>query len=228
MKMKKLAIALLAGSALMSPAMAEVKAYYHSGGWENYAGINNANVWTCGMGIANRDYSQSIQIKFFLNNGRFEVQIFKASWHIPNDTRVAVEVGFDKEAWGGIKNARGSTIKSGKSTQGMIQFGIENDSVTSFLNSIADSNKMWIRFPDGNETPWTADLSGSRNSVRSLEACVSKAIKAAMASPKGRSSSQPYGDNSTSQPFSQENSEPPAPLSTPPQRKTPTRDEESF
>jgi hypothetical protein len=221
MKMKKLATALLIGSAVIAPAHAGVKTYYRSGAWENYAGTNNEGGWTCGMSVANRDWSQSVHIKYFLSSGHFEVQIFKMSWRIPNGTDIPITLGFDRGTWGTINKATGSTHTGDGSTWGMINFYIADESVIDFLENVAHADKMWLKFLDGNETPWVADMRGSRNSVNSLQACVAKAIRAAATPP-----SQPYSGGGNTQPFAAEPPPPPAPTFAPTQK--PARGEESF
>jgi hypothetical protein len=198
--MKRLLLASTFALALSSAATAEVKTYYRSGMWNNFAGVDNQNEFVCGMDITNRNATQSVHIKWAASTGKFFVQIFKTGWRIPQGTKIPVEIGFDGGYWGNVENAYGTTYHSGTYSWGGIVFGIKSDSVTDFFDNVAAANKMWLRFPNGNETPWSANMEGSRNSVSALKMCIQK-VAAQKTQPYSNNNSQPYSSQPT-QPYS--------------------------
>jgi len=195
--LKQLAIIAGVTLALSASAKADVKQYYQSGGWTNYAGTGNDGL-VCGMSIKNRDASQSVHFKYFAKSDKIYVQVFKASWRIPEGTKVAIEVGFDKEAWGGVDDAYGETMTGSTGYKmGVITVPINPKSVSSFLQQASEANNMWLRFPSGNETTWTADMTGSRSSVVAFKMCITKVGGNGNTQPYGNT--QPFGNNT--QPF---------------------------
>jgi hypothetical protein len=140
----------------------------------NYFGTTTEGNYVCGMDIINNASTEAIHIKYYTNKPTIFVQVFKTSWRIPQGTKMAAEIGFDKESWGSVDSAYGETFGEGKYRTGVVDIGIAQDSVDNFLENVAASDKMWIKFPDGNEAPWVADMTGSRNSVNAFKACINK------------------------------------------------------
>jgi len=209
--MKTLMKVLLVGSALTSAsayaANSNIKEYYRSGYWTNYAGISDNGTPVCGMSTYGG--VKSIHIKYYKE--RVHVQVFKDTWRIPEDTFLSITIGFNGNTWGTLdKGAVGGMMP--QSSIGVVSFVIAPESVSNFLENITAADIMWIRFPDGNEESWSAKMTGSRNSVRSLVGCAS----------------QINHQNQPTQPFS---NAPPAPPSQPfgnnkkvPSQKIPAKD----
>jgi hypothetical protein len=208
-EMKTLILSTVAAAALMlsQVAHAEVKTYAKHGYWTNYAGVSNdGSDYICGMTIEkfNPQY-QAVHIKYYNNTGNIGVEVFKSSWRIPNGTKVAVEFGFDEELWGGIDTAYGGNYTWKGLSAGYISFTIDPNEVKDFFKGTAEADKMWFRFPSGNETPWTADMTGSRDAVRDLVKCAAKAEASRGTQPYSRATpkktqpdSQPFGNPSAS------------------------------
>jgi hypothetical protein len=185
--MKKLLLAATALVAATTAQAGEIRDYYRSGAWTNYAGVNQDNNLVCGMAINNT--TMGIHIKYI--NDKVIVQLFKTTWRIPNDTKVSVEVAFDRDLWGSVE-AWGGTMPSGTG-QSYVSFAIAPGSVDHFLEEMAHADKMIVRFPNGNgETPWVANMTGSRNSVTSFKGCSAKIAGKMPSQPFGSQPSQPY------------------------------------
>src|SRR5262249_26091203 len=187
---KKLLLATTMLAISLTSAYAKVKEYYRSGVWTNYAGTSNLDHLVCGMTVVGNE--RDIHLKYYPETKTFWVQIFKASWRIPEGTKLAVEIGFDNESWGQIDTAEGTTLVDQGHRVGEVEFGIAPDSLESFLKNVSEANKMWVGFPDGNEETWVAKMDGSCNSVKSLMACADQ-----MAS----KTTQPFNKGGNSQPF---------------------------
>jgi S1-C subfamily serine protease len=192
--MKKILAAMVISAALVSTAFADTKTYYRSGAWENYAGTSNKGVPICGMSIFTRDTSMSLHVKWSPDGVR--LMAFKDSWRIPDGTDIPVEIGFDKNTWRS-GTASGETVSNRRFTSGLVTVGINDDLVDDFLGEFGNANKIWMRFTSGNETPWVADMNGSRNAAAAFRKCISWMINKGYGAPP----TQPYGDSDTTQPF---------------------------
>lgn len=121
------------------------------------------------------------------------VQIFKTSWRIPTGTKITVEIGFDKDLWGSIDTAIGTTKTDKYGKSGMVEFGIARDSVEHFLHEFGEADTMWLNFPNGSEGTWTARMVGSRKA--------SGAFAYRIATLMANKPSQPFGAAPATQPF---------------------------
>jgi len=203
-KTKRLLVVIAAALALTTAiavssktAKAEARDYARSGMWTNYAGRTDAtNSPVCGMYTRNSEHNMSLHIK--LINGKIWVAAFKSSWRFKEETPVKVDIAFDGTDWGDA-TARGYMY--GQS--GVVAFSVRDDSVASFLREVSEANKMMLRFPEGNETAWHANMEGSRAAINSLKDCGSR-IGADTApsqpykptQPTAQAPSQPYAANS--------------------------------
>ena len=190
------ATAILLGAT--AAASAEVKTYARSGVWDNYSGTVEDGDVVCGMSVSGGDNGdfRMINIKYYLASDAVRVEVFKESWRIPENTRLSVEAGFDDSAFGSIDGALGSTNKRG----GVVYFTIAPDSLIDFFELFGSAKQMWLRFPGGNETTWTAKMNGSRDAVKKFSACMVKVSKSRP--------SQPFGVAPPSQPFGNGESKP--------------------
>src|SRR3974390_396960 len=183
--MKKILVAAVISSALVSSASADVKTYYRSGAWSNYAGKSDQGRTLCGMSISARDASMSLHVKWVAGLG-VRIVAFKTSWRIPEGTELPVDVGFDKNVWRTI-TAGGETISNvignQRYTSGMVTVILDDSLVDDFLGEFGNANKIWLRFTSGNETPWIADMSGSRNAAATFKNCISWMIRKGYGAP---------------------------------------------
>jgi len=187
--------ALLIGTALAAlvtaPALAEMREYYRAGGWASLAGTLNDGEPSCAMQARARDFSWSVMVKYYGNNGAIGVQLAKRGWRIPSGTNVQVELGFDSTPFGDVA-AYGRPVTR-EPRMGLVQFTVAPDSLESFLEGFREAKKMWVTFPNGNEPAWVLDMTGSRENSNAFAACI---LRLANARP-----TQPYGNQPTTQPY---------------------------
>jgi hypothetical protein len=191
--MRKIIVAVVISAALVSAATAKpgTTTYFRSGGWSNYAGRTSDDNLICGMSTFNS--RMSLHIKYSDNS--LYIAAFKDTWRIPKGTTMSVDVGFDKTAsWSDVK-ATGSMNTNG---WGVITINVANSFMSGFLEEVAGADKMWIKFNSGNETPWVADMTGSRKSVEAFKVCLDRFFGGGATQPFG---TQPYGKSSPTQPF---------------------------
>ena len=181
------------------PAMAETL-LAKRGAWTAYVTRTNTGP-ACGMSVSNEN--QSIQIKWFEGTDYATIQLFKRGWKIPAGTNVNIEVGFDGGSFA-TGPTKGFPSESVPNTS-FLEFYIgDADQLKDFMQQFRDANKMWIKFPDGNEAPWVADMAGSRDISNEWASCVHE-LKRINTQPYGKppatSSTQPFGKQPESQPF---------------------------
>lgn len=172
------------------PVMAETRNLAKSGAWSAYiAKTKPEGTMACGMGVYGP--TQSVQIKWFEGVGAITVQVFKDGWRIPEGTNATVELGFDDTSFGS-GNAVGFKAVNGMS---YLAFNLEGyDLIKPFIREFKEADKMWLKFPEGNEKPWNVDMAGSRKMADVFMGCISELEKA--------KPTQPYGKQpETSQPF---------------------------
>jgi hypothetical protein len=190
--MRKLLFAIAIAAAATLPTVASagtVKPYNHSGYWTNYAGIADDGGYVCGMtAYSPTDTTRQVHVKYIPKDKVLLVQLFKNSWRIPDGTDVAIDLGFDKDLWASLDAAKGYTAQNAK-LGGFVEFPIRPDSVSDFLGLFGEADEMWVRFPNGNETPWITKMVGSRDAAKSLTACMAAAPQA----------TQPFGKAPASQ-----------------------------
>lgn len=194
---------------MLSTTMASAVDIVRSGVWTSYMASNKDKGPICGMRVENANNSQAIHIKWFQNQRKIYIQAFKTTWKIPNDTDVHVEVGFDDDLFGDT-TAVGYRDKKFS----YVEFHIDDAEITkAFMGQFQEANKMWLKFPDGNEEPWVADMKGSREISVSFMNCIAGLAKR---------DTQPYGkqpDTSSTQPFGK------SPAAQPSKRLPQTSDE---
>jgi hypothetical protein len=193
--------ALLAATAVLmaSPALAEMKAIWNGPIWRVSTGQVEDGNEACSMSAATKDNKAGIQIKFF-ENGDLQVQVLKSNWKIPNDTKVAAEIGFDQGSWGATDHAYGGMITGAK--YGVVAITIANDSYSDFLDNFKNAKIMWVQF-GGNEAQWNIPMVGSRDAAAVFEYCIGKMVMRP-------APTQPYGGNAgtrSTQPYNKQKEE---------------------
>jgi hypothetical protein len=201
-RLAMVAVAALALSAAIAvsgkPAIAGD--FYRSGYWTAYyEPKSNAGNAVCGMktGSAN---DMSIHIKWFAGEKGITIQTFKGNWRIPKGQKVKVNVGFDKTQVG-TATATGDMIYGSNYQIGLLSFTIDTslEDIKEFLDEFMAANKMWIEFPNGNEKPWFADMTGSRDAATAFFKCV-KVVPVPTQPYGAPEASQPYGKQPAQQP----------------------------
>jgi hypothetical protein len=155
-----------------------------------------------------RDSNQpdgSLMVKYVKDSRTFLVHAFKWSWRIPNGVQIPIYMTFD--------NSRPFTATAtGVAAKGLnyVAFAIAPEFSKDFLDLFAAANNMTLGFTEGSEPPWTANMSGSRESVSLFARCITAITGAGASSstqPHGNGPTQPYGGGAT-QPFSSAPSSP--------------------
>ena len=188
----KILLAAAMSAAIAAPAAAEITTLARSGAWDAFYTKADSGQYMCGMSVYNKDITQSVQVKWFQGLKAPTLQVMKQSWRIPVGTKINVVIGFDKDEYGG--GVATSFIVGSNGTNGLAVMLAET-SAASFIEQFQAADKMWIKFPDGNEKPWIADMTGSRIVGNAFLRCVNEL---------NRDYTQPYGkqpDTSGTQPY---------------------------
>jgi hypothetical protein len=145
------------------------------------------------MSVYNKDYSQTVMVKWFQGLKTPSIQVMKKSWQIPVGTKINITVGFDKDEYG---SGIGTSFVVGSTGTNGVAVTLAETSAADFIEQFQAADKMWIKFPDGNETPWIADMTGSRIVGNAFLRCVNEL---------NRNYTQPYGNppSSGTQPYRQ-------------------------
>jgi hypothetical protein len=125
----------------------------------------------------------------------------KESWNIPSDTKMTIEIQFDRDT-----PYTGNGFGKGTLVEATVQ-----ENIRDFMAEFRDANHMYIRFPDGNEGYWTADMTGSEAIAGVFAKCIKSVGSAtqphAKAKPKatqphsGKSHTSPSGNNKSGEPI---------------------------
>ena len=124
-------------------------------------------------------------IKQYSGNEHFTVQIFKQGWRIPQDQKIPVAFRFDSyEAW---------TANAGSIPPDGIAITIPSSHAEAFFREFRLANMLIVSFPEGSETAWSANLTGSAAITYTFVDCVMKMYGAGASQPYGGNATQPYG-----------------------------------
>jgi hypothetical protein len=189
-----MATALSAG--LAGQAFADTKDIAKSGAWTAYAGTSDTGKPMCGMAIKGSD--KTLHIKWGQGWPDYGIFAWKQGWRTPEGAKLSVSLGFDKKPLGDATATGFQTKAEHRAYLGdYIQFSVGPEKIDEFMSEFAEADKMWLRFNSGNETPWFADMKGSR----SIAAAFSKCVKALSVEP-----TQPYGKQpeAGTQPFNRD------------------------
>lgn len=122
-----------------------------AGPWESYVTVNDRGVALCGISQFSEPYG--FMLKYSL--GEAYLHLSKTGWNVPASARMSLTFFVDgREVWTGRF--------SGTDTPRMIEGGFaRTDDAIRFIRTFAWGRRMVIRFNDGTEAPWTADLTGT-------------------------------------------------------------------
>jgi hypothetical protein len=199
------ALAALAVGALVAPAAADMKVYYHVGSWDAFSGPGTDGKMVCGVGSTNPSDSRAFSLRFEIGSDTVQLQAKKPTWTIPSGTQlpVVVQIGLNTP-W----NFQGSGDGQ------VIQWPLDRSDMQTFDAQFRQASSMTVSFPSGNEPPWTVGLTGSTAASNAFGRCVTALTQRtsgqpAAAAPAGPT--QPYGEAPT-----QPTTVPPAPATTHP------------
>ena len=207
-----LSAALLAG--LVGAASANVSVTSEAGAWKTIAGIATDGKTVCGAEIIGQD--RILLIKWFDGVDGLIVQIARTGWHIPDGQPVDVLFQFDQLApW----RAKAIGVQGTSATGSRVEFRIEGDTITGFIDQLRLASHMSVAFPSGSERPWSASLKGSNVAIVNMMQCVRSVVSGHSSQPFAAAPSQP--GPGMSQPFTPASpvgrpARPSAPFSGPP------------
>jgi hypothetical protein len=171
---------------------------HRSGGWTAFhVDVGSEGNPLCGMMVTSRDNARNLMIKYQSDGGVF-LQALKSSWRFKPDINVNVWVRFDNDA---PLEAVGRTELT-QGGQPMLAVNVKAGKEAAFLREVAESKKFYIGFPDGDEEPWVADMTGSRATALAMIRCAAYIDgKGAPTQPTGKPApTQPYGRPEATQP----------------------------
>lgn len=164
------------------------------GAWSVYSMVTPAGRNVCGM-VAQGSEGRRLHVQHVRGSNFILFQAFKASWRIPQGTRMAISMRIDEgAAWAapqatGQRNSMQWTMRSG---------------IPRFEREFRNGSRLILTFPDGSEPDWAVSLNGSSEAMGRLVTCMRS---------HGAEPSQPFGGTPPAQP-SQPN-QPTQPFSTP-------------
>jgi hypothetical protein len=99
-------------------------------------------------------------------NGSLFIDIFKDSWRLPLNAKVAVLLGFDSA----YKFNSDAVVTENGQVRG-VTFNVGADHLAELKSLIRNSRTMWVGFRTGNEPPWRIDMSGAAAVIEQWSMC---------------------------------------------------------
>lgn|SRR5262245_36546320 len=188
--MVKKLICTLMTTAAVSVANAQTYDIATIGSWKAFGGRSEDGKLMCGISVADSKTGRWFGIKWFKGDNYLVFHAIKSSWHIPPETQMTIRVQFDNSQ---------PYIGNGMGMNTMVQATVPYGIVKEFITEFRSASKMYISFPDGNESPWTADMTGSNGIANIMAECVGKLEGRATQpfAPKSPPPTQPYGTTPT-------------------------------
>lgn len=182
------AVAISGASA--SIASAEMLPTHQYGHWRVWQGTMNSGNHGCSVSsMGSAPENRYFAIKYVIETRVLTVHISKASWSIPEGTRIPLEIEFTgfPGAW---RNERGA-IGSGDDVYMSFPSG---QRALDFVTEFKRASSGVIRF-GGNEGAWTLNLTGSSAAANEMLSCIGRVVERL-----GLSPTQPY-TSAPSQPY---------------------------
>lgn len=141
---------------------------------------------------------------------RLRIVFHKNGWHVPLRANAEVYISIDSHQW----NMNGSFVPAGSDGTSIATF-INKNYYRVFYNQLRSGNSLTVRFPSGDEQPWTYSLFGIGNLYPSWLACVRNVVPGFLNDVPRYRSTQPYydmpnGNNNSTQPYTAPQSAPPS------------------
>jgi hypothetical protein len=112
--------------------------------------------------------SKTFFLVYYYDGSRFD--FFKGGWKFAGDTPVQVSVQIDNNPpITGKAIGRANTQKGGANV--ILQLGDATE-LKPKLEMFASGNQLTVTFPEGNERPWTINLTGSREVSDAFAKCM--------------------------------------------------------
>jgi hypothetical protein len=162
-----------------------------SGYWTAFMGSIPEGGPACGMSTMGGTATQQMfMVKWYYGNAYLTIQILKENWRIPKNATGEIWITFDR---GTPYYGNASAHQSGNALELTIPIRL----IDNFLSEFREADKMHVSFRNGNEPPWTANLTGSHVVAIAFEQCVKNFLEQITQ----RQPTQPYGSQPT-QPYS--------------------------
>lgn len=179
--------AILAASLMTMPSgssIARVSVYYHIGSWDAFTGTADDGKPVCGMGSTNPVDNRSLSLRLEIGDDTVQFQARKPTWNIPAGTPIPVVVQIGLEApW---------TVQGTGDGQ-MVQWTIDSDAMQFFDAQFRRAGSLTLKFPAGNEPPWTVGLSGSTAISIAFGRCVTDLTQRSQTRLAPPGPTQPFG-----------------------------------
>lgn len=183
--MKKLLLATVAALSLTTAAVADPISWYRTGKWFTIYQRADDGTPMCRMSAA-AGHDRTLHVKW--SHGRLWIHAVRTSWRIPRGTTTAMQIQFDSAAPFIADTA--FTFSNG--VGGNITNDRQGEDFREFLEQFGESDRMYVRFPNGNEPGWTFDMTGSRDASNLFLACIGRVE---------RGTTQPHNRPQPTQPF---------------------------
>jgi hypothetical protein len=133
-----------------------------SGVWTTYSDVTKNGETVIGMYTTGP--KSAFYVKYFVGENRLYVQMFKDDWKFPQKgVDVPFQITFDNsEPYSANGRAR---MDSGKAGQlfALVEASIDDPTLAgNFMGDLMKADKMTVTFKQGDEQPWIADMTGSR------------------------------------------------------------------
>lgn len=150
--------------ALPAPARAAVHTFARAGAWRAFSGTADNGQKVCGISAFFAGAERAFMIKYFAGDRDLVIQIEKRSWNVPEGSHVPVRLRFDQYGpWHAAAGGHGR----------FLDITVGRASLGAFMREFRLAYALTIRFPNGNENPWHADLTGTNLISGDFVACVS-------------------------------------------------------
>jgi hypothetical protein len=178
---------LAATAALLMGTTAQAEDHYtelaRKGAWTAFYTVGNKNIPLCALRTRWRDGRM-----FYLKSepGRLLLQAFKPTWRTPQDTEVKVYIAFDGEQFPATAMAT-LLVPEG----GYLTFYVTPGTEDHFLGKWTAAKQVTVGFPDGNEKPWVADVTGSLEVTDAFKKCAAQLTQPHNTKPKPATTAPP-------------------------------------
>lgn len=172
---------------ITTPAWASLTVYGRHGVWDLFKGTDTNGEQVCGVGHTDPATGRAFSLRYVAGGSGILFVADKSSWHIPAGTHIPVvmQIG-SAQPW--TEQAVGNGER--------VEWSMDRTLVPEFDAQFRAAMSMTVRFPAGNEPPWTISLTGSAAASTAMGQCVTALMQAVPAvappaAPPG--AAQPYG-----------------------------------
>ncbi len=134
---------------------------YRAGEWSTYSGNAEDQRQVCGI-VTNAGADREIAVEQFPGDQGLDIRLRKTTWTIPDNTAVNVQLQFD---------GRGAVPSRALGTGRVVTLHLQFADTVTFMRALRYGTVLRVYFPDGNEIPWSASLSGSGAAISAFNDC---------------------------------------------------------